>query len=182
MPDRLDVAAGRHRVEDVARHHRLGRDALHVDDWRGAGDGDGFLDGAHRHLRADRRGEARGQLDAFADHRPEPWQGERDLVGAGAKRRDLIAALLVGDGRARAFDQRGTAGLDRHARHDGAGRVGDLARYATLRPRGGREQQQAADMATREIDLEGNPGSIRTTNRRIGLSSSDNGLPEYDRP
>ena len=61
--DRLDVAAGRNRVDHVARHHRARRDVLHVDDRRFGGDGDRFLERADLHVGVDGGGEVRRQLE-----------------------------------------------------------------------------------------------------------------------
>ena len=67
------------------------------------------------------------------------------VVGAGPEVDDLVLPLRVGGHRPHAFDERGTARLDRHARHHGAARVphdAGNARRLRERCRGQRRKRQ----------------------------------------
>src|SRR3954470_15495744 len=64
--DRLHGATGRQKINGF-RLDLLGNlGALHVHDWRGAGDGDGLFESADLELGIDLCRETSGQLDAFA--------------------------------------------------------------------------------------------------------------------
>ena len=77
LAEALDAAAGRDQVDRFAVEHRGLRRRGHVDDRRGAGDGDGFLERADAEFGVERRGEFRRQLEAVAPERLEAGQRER---------------------------------------------------------------------------------------------------------
>ena len=140
---RLNVAsAGRHGVEELLRQHLLGDGLLHVDDWRGGRDRDGFLDRPNGQLAVDRRREVRRQLDAFALDRRKPGKRKRDGVGAGTQIEDLVLSLCVSGRGAHLLDERGARDFDGHAGQDGATCVFDDARNRTLCKRCGRSERQ----------------------------------------
>ena len=117
------------------------------------GDGVGHVDGRrvdggpghrHRHLleeaaegqvRVDHGGEPIGQLDVALEAL-EAGQRERDEVAAGGEPGDGVAAVAVGHHHP-GGGQRGAGSLDRHAREDAPGVVGDGARDAAVLRRGG---------------------------------------------
>jgi hypothetical protein len=98
----------------------LTRDALHVDDRRLAGDGDGLFESANPHLRVDRRGEVADDLNAFTPERVEPGQRENDSVGAGRQAHDPVLTTPVRHDRTNFLDQRRARCFDGHARQHGA--------------------------------------------------------------
>ena len=101
-----------------------------------------FCERADFQIGVDRRDERAGQLDAFALHRAETGQRERDGIGAGPQIDDSILAGVVADDGANFFDERGAGGFHRDAGHHGARRVLDDPGDGPLGPeRRGNENQ-----------------------------------------
>ena len=73
----LERPAGRHAVDDVARHDDLLLGVLQVDDRRLARDGDRFRHAADLQVGVDRRGKPGVQLDALAPDDAESLERER---------------------------------------------------------------------------------------------------------
>ena len=63
-----------------------------------AADGDRIADTARAHFDVDGRGEAKPDVDAFADNRLEAGELEGDRVGARRHRRKAIGPGLIGKG------------------------------------------------------------------------------------
>ena len=124
------------RPDDVVIDRHLAPCALHVDDRRRAGHGDGLRQRADFHLGVHRGGERSRQLDAFTPIRAEPAERERHGVGSWPEILDTVLAGAVGDGAADLFNQRRAGGLDGHAGQDGSRRVFHDARDHGLRKRG----------------------------------------------
>ena len=120
LPDGERILARRNGVELLAVHHRLRDRTVDVDQRRGAGDGDRLLELTECQLGVDSGGERRGQRDTVAPERAEAGEGERDRVVTRSEIDDAVAAGIVGDGRARAFDERGAGGLHGHTGQHGA--------------------------------------------------------------
>src|SRR5437870_3903336 len=94
--------------KDILADRGLHFRALDVDDWRLAGDGDGFLERADSQIGVDRRDERAAQLDAFALHRTEAGQRERHGIDARTEIDDSILTCVVADDRANFFNQHRT--------------------------------------------------------------------------
>ena len=106
------IAVHRRVVDQFCREDAFAVGALHVDDRRSAGDGDGFLNRADAQFGVHGGDECAAQLNAFALDRAEPGEPERHGVDAGPEVLDAVLARLIrGDGpdflnqrRARSFD------------------------------------------------------------------------------
>ena len=122
---------------------------LEVDDRRLAGNGDRLRHAADLQLGVDRGGEPGGELDALAPDDAEALEREGHRIGARAQLDDLVSPLAVGLGDPDLFDQRRTAGLDRHARQDGSRRIANdpcnAAGGCLRQALGGRPQQHRDD-------------------------------------
>ena len=125
LPHALNRAAGGNGIERLAREHLRLRRTLHVDDRRGAGDGQRLFEAADLQLGVHGHGEVGGQLESLALHRREALQREGEDVGAGTQIHQAVASGLVGDDGARFFNQSGAGGFDCHTRQDSSGRVSD---------------------------------------------------------
>ncbi|OLD18616.1 MAG: hypothetical protein AUJ01_07260 [Acidobacteria bacterium 13_1_40CM_3_65_5] len=119
----LEAPPCRQRVQQVAREHLALRRRLHVDERRGARDGDCFLDGSDLHLRVHGRREVRLEGNPFTPHGLESRQLEGDQVRAWPEIDDAVRAGTIADRSPRPFDQRRAAGGDGHAREHGAARI-----------------------------------------------------------
>src|SRR5205809_101882 len=80
------------------------------------------------HVRTDRRGESRRELDAFVLDGAEADQGERHRVNAWSEIDDLVFASLVGDDGSHFLDQCGTSRFYYDPRQHCGGRVSRRAR------------------------------------------------------
>ena len=141
---RLQVVAGRHRVENLAVEHLGPRRRLHVDDRRRARDGHRLFERADAQLGVDRHRERRGELQLVANDGGEAGQREGQRVGAGKQVDDRVATRAVGERGAGTFDQHRTGGLDGNAGQHAAGVVGHLSGESAAglgRRRTGRERQ-----------------------------------------
>src|SRR5262245_57105663 len=103
MHDRL--AAGRNRVDDVARHDSLRNDVLHIHGRRLASDRYRFFERADTEINADVRRKRGSQLDALAADGIEALQRERHRIRAGYEIDDLVLTRGVGDARAHLLDE-----------------------------------------------------------------------------
>ena len=137
----VGAARRRNGREHIAVEDGLHARALHVDDRRLAGDGDGLFEVADAQVAVHRRDEVATELDAVTLDGREPGQRERHHVRAGTQIDDSILARVVADNGADLLDQDGASGFDRHARQHGAGRVFDDPGDGGLRERRRREEQ-----------------------------------------
>ena len=104
--------------DDLLVDDHLARRRLDVDRRRLTADGDGFFESADPQLGVERGCGRAGELHAFAPHRPEAGEGERDGVLTGTQVDDLIPAIAIGDGGAGFLDEHRAGGFHRHAWHD----------------------------------------------------------------
>ena len=117
--ERADALCARgQRLEQFLVHHRLPAYVRHINNRACAGHGDRFFKPPGPNLGIDIRGESRGQLEAFADHRGERLQRECHRVGAGPQLREGVAAFPVGESHALLFDERGARGRNGDAGDD----------------------------------------------------------------
>jgi hypothetical protein len=116
-----------------------------VDRRRLAGDRHGFRDVTELDREADRHELVGLQQHALALRRPESAQFDGDVVGARTERRQPVAAVDAGDRLARQAG-RNLDGLDRGARQNGIGVVGDhTVDLASLSERGACEKSAERD-------------------------------------
>ena len=168
LPHPLNRAAGRHRVEHVAREHLgLGR-ALHVHDRGCARDGQRFLKAADLHLRIQRHREIRRQLDAFALDRRETFERKRHGVDTGSQIHQAVSAAAIGDRGLRFLDERRARRFDGHTGQHSAGVVLDDAGERALCE--GRRRHQTEHSECEEH------GS-RSTNSQHSLTSRRTAIP-----
>ena len=139
------AAAGRDGLLDLLGHHLDALHLLHVDDRRGAGDGDRLLDAADRHGDVEVQRHVAEQLDLVAHLGAEAGQHIRDRIGSGPQIDDRVLACAVADGDARAFDEGGAGRLYGNPRQHAAGVVGYLPGDTALGRRTGGQQQEASD-------------------------------------
>ena len=111
---RLERLAGGDAVDDLAVHDLPLLDVLDVDYRCCPGDGDRLLDVAYPELDVDVGGEAAVQHDPLAQHRAEPGQGIRNVVGTDLEGDDEVLPVAVRDRRPHLLDQRRAARLYRH--------------------------------------------------------------------
>jgi hypothetical protein len=116
----LDGLGRRHGVEDVAGEDLLLDVALHVDDRRRTGDGNGFLQGANRQLDIDGGGEVGSQLHTLPRDGVEAREAVGERVGAGPEIDDAVDAVLVRHRSADLLDEDRAGRLNRDSGHDGA--------------------------------------------------------------
>ena len=143
LPETLNRLRARHRVEHVAGDHLRLRVRLHVDDWRGAGNGDRFLERADLHVGVDRHREVRRQLEPLALERREALQREGDDIRARPQIDHLVFALGVGEHRPRFFNEDVAGHFNLHAGQHRARRVFHGAADGALRVRRRRQEANA---------------------------------------
>src|SRR5258705_13541701 len=97
----------------------LSRRTLAVDHRGLSADGDGLFDRADSQVGIVRRDERSGKLDAFALHRGEARERERDRIGSGPKVLDTVMAAAVGNDRPHLLDQGGTGSFNGDTGEDG---------------------------------------------------------------
>ena len=131
-------------LQGVGVELRLRAGAARVDQRRLARHRNRFFERADRQLGVDRRGEFRAQFDAGAPEGVEAGQREGDGIRTWPQIDDPIRTLTVGHDDAHFFNQRGTGGLDRHARQHSPGGITRHSGKARLRPGGGRPQRERA--------------------------------------
>jgi hypothetical protein len=137
------VARRRHGVEQFPVQDGGPLRALHVDDRRVAGDGDGFLQGADAQVGVHRRREVGRQLELFVAQHVEAGEGERDGINAGPQIDDRVASLRVADRRAGPLDEHVARRFHSDARQHGAGGVPHEPGDRALREGRGGQQCQA---------------------------------------
>jgi hypothetical protein len=112
--------SARQHVEEVPIDDLLLHRALHVDERRLAGDGNGLLERSDLHVAVDGGDRVGLQRDAIALEGAEALERKRDGIDAGTQIDDLELTLAVADNRSGPLDQRRAGGLDGHAREHGS--------------------------------------------------------------
>src|SRR6185503_232279 len=118
VADRLEVAPGRNRVEQLAVDHLAPRGVLDVDDRRLAGDRHRLGDRADAHLHVDWRREVGVEHDALAFDTVEPLKRKRHRIRPGAQIDHAVLTRLIGDGGPRLLYERRTRYFHGDTRQD----------------------------------------------------------------
>ena len=127
-PERRERPGRRERIQGLFWERFLLGDGLHVHHRRVGRHRNGFGDGSDLEGRVDRRGEPRGNVNAFPTNRAEARQRKCDGVHAWAQLFDFVLPRAVADRRAGLLNQDGAGRFNRDAWEDGTRAVPHDAR------------------------------------------------------